>query len=210
MDNIVGKRIIGNDGLAGTIADQQISPSADHIAVQLDNGPRIMVPRSLLTKQSDDSYTVPISLRDISSTERAQTKEETVIPVVAEELVVGKRTVETGKVRIQKTVREHEEVVDEPLVRDEVNVERVQVNQFVERPVDARYEGDTLIVPVFEEVLVVEKRLVLKEELRITRRQTEHHAPQQVTLRHEEVNIERLPVNDEESVERGGGNARVE
>lgn len=210
MDSMIGKRILGNDGLAGTIADQQISPSADHIAVQLDNGPRIMVPRSLLRKQSDDSYTVSISLRDVAATERAQTHDETIVPVVAEELVVGKRTVETGKVRIHKTVREHAEVVDEPLVRDEVNVERVPVNMFVERPAEARYEGDTLIVPVFEEVLVVEKRLVLKEELRITRRQTEHHAPQQVTLRHEEVNIERLPMNDEERAERGGGNARIE
>jgi len=210
MDNMIDKRIIGNDGLAGTIADHQGSSSADHIVVQFDNGSRVMVPRSLLRKQSDDSYAVPISLDDVRSAEHGQTGAETVIPVVAEELVVGKRTVETSKVRIHKTVREHEEVVDEPLLRDEVEVERVPVNQFVERPVDARYEGDTLIVPVFEEVLVVEKRLVLREELHITRRRTEHHEPQQVTLRHEEVNIERLPIGDEERGERDGGNARVE
>ena len=209
MDNIVGKRIIGTDGLAGTIADQQGSPSADQVVVQLDNGGRILVSRSLLQKQSDDSYTVPVSLRDVTSTEHSQTREETVIPVVAEELVVGKRTVEAGKVRIHKTVREHEETVDEPLLQDEVEVERVPINQFIERPIDARYEGDTLIVPVLEEVLVVEKRLVLKEELRIVRRRTEQRAPQQVTLRHEEVNIERLPA-DEEGTERGGGNARIE
>ncbi len=196
MDNIVGKRIIGNDGLAGTIAEQQSSSSADHIVVQLDNGSRVMVQRSLLRKQSDDSYSVPVSLRNVGSTEQNQTAETTVIPVVEEELNVTKRTVETGKVRIHKTVREHEEEVDEPLLRDEVAVQRVPVNQFVERPVDARYEGDTLIVPVFEEVLVVEKRLRLKEELHITRHQTEHHEPQQVALRREEVNIERLPTEE--------------
>jgi uncharacterized protein (TIGR02271 family) len=69
----------------------------------------------------------------------------------------------------------------------------VPVNRPVDRPVPARYEGDTLIVPVFEETLVVEKRLVLKEELRITKRRAERHRPRRTTLRHEEVSVERIP-----------------
>lgn len=205
MDNLVGKRIVGNDGLAGIIADQHGSPSAAHVVVQLDNGARVLVPRALLQQQGDGSYTVPVSLHHAGSAARAQLAEAAVIPVVAEELHVDRRTVETGRVRIHKTVREHEETVDEPLLREDVHVERVPVNQFVEHTIDARYEGDTLIVPVFEEVLVIEKRLVLREELHITRRRTEHHQPQQVTLRHEEVNIERLPADDEERAEHGGG-----
>ena len=55
-----------------------------------------------------------------------------------------------------------------------------------------RQEGDTLIVPVLEEVLVVEKRLLLKEEVRITRTRTEVHSPQAVTLRSEEAVIEEI------------------
>ena len=51
------------------------------------------------------------------------------VPVVAEELVVGKRTVETGRVRLTKKVREREETVDEPLLREDVTVERVLVNR---------------------------------------------------------------------------------
>jgi len=209
MDNMIGRRVIGHDGLAGIIADQQESPSADHVVVQLDSGARVMVPRSLLEKRDDHSYLVPISLQDVRSAEHTQTAEATVIPVVAEELDVTKRTVETGKVRIRKVVREHEETVDEPLLHEEVQVERVPVHQLVEQPVDVRYEGDTMIIPVFEEVLVVEKRLMLTEELHVTKHQTTHHMPQQVTVRHEEVNIERLPADAEERLERGG-NARVE
>jgi hypothetical protein len=45
---------------------------------------------------------------------------------------------------------------------------------------------------VLEEVLVVETRLLLTEELRITKRQTERHAPERVTRRHEDVTIERV------------------
>ncbi len=117
--------------------------------------------------------------------------EEVVIPVVAEELAVGKREMETGRVRVIKTVREREELVDEPTIRDEVHVERVPINQFVETAPAIRHEGDTMIVPVLEEVLVVEKRLRVKEELHITRLRVQERSPQRVTLRTEDVAVER-------------------
>jgi stress response protein YsnF len=55
-----------------------------------------------------------------------------------------------------------------------------------------RYEGETLVVPVLEEVLVTEKRLVLVEEIRITRVRDTHRQPQTVTLRKDHIEIERL------------------
>ena len=55
-----------------------------------------------------------------------------------------------------------------------------------------RHDGDTMIVPVYEEVLVVRKRLMLKEELHITRRKREVSRPQTVSVRREEVEVERL------------------
>ncbi|MCA1628121.1 MAG: YsnF/AvaK domain-containing protein, partial [Acidobacteria bacterium] len=61
-------------------------------------------------------------------------------------------------------VREREEIVDELLLKEAVEVERVIINREVDAPVPVRYEGETMIVPVLEEMLVVEKRLVLKEE----------------------------------------------
>ena len=119
-------------------------------------------------------------------------EEVIVVPVVSEELRVGKTTVKTGQVRLIKTVTEREEVVDEPLLREDVEVLRVPVGLMVDAAPAVRYEGDMMIVPVLEEVLVVEKRLRLKEELHITRRQTQTHAPQSVTLRSEEVAVERI------------------
>ena len=113
-----------------------------------------------------------------------------------EELEVGKRTVETGRVQISKRVHEREEVVDVPLLREEVEIQRVAVNRVVEGPVAIRQEGDTTIVPVVEEVLVVEKRLMLKEELRITKRRVEEHRPQRVTLRSEDATVERHAPQD--------------
>jgi stress response protein YsnF len=49
-----------------------------------------------------------------------------------------------------------------------------------------------MIVPILEEVLVVEKRLMVKEEIHITKQRVEKHAPQRVTLRREEAVIERM------------------
>jgi stress response protein YsnF len=78
-----------------------------------------------------------------------------------------------------------------PLRTDRTEVTRVPVGRWVESPVPVRQEGDTTIVPVLEEVLVVEKRLMLKEEVRITRYREQRLEQQRITLRSEEVTVER-------------------
>ncbi|QDZ30700.1 DUF2382 domain-containing protein [Noviherbaspirillum sp. UKPF54] len=116
-------------------------------------------------------------------------------PVLEEQMQVEKRIVDTGRgVRLHKTVAERERLLDEPLRRDELVVEHVPVGQIVQEaaPPQARYEGDTLVVPVLEEVLMVQKQLLLKEEVRITRRQHQVREPQSVVLRSEQVAVERF------------------
>src|SRR5215210_8788974 len=120
-----------------------------------------------------------------------------VIPVVEEILDVRQRRVETGRVRITKVVHEREEEVKAPRVREEVTIERVTLNRMVDAPVSMRQEGDTFIIPLVEEVVVVEKRLMVKEELRITKRRIEEHASQKVMLRREEIVVERLDPSEQ-------------
>ena len=118
--------------------------------------------------------------------------EKLVIPIIAEEAFLDKRVVETGKVRISKRISEHEELIDEPLFREEVTVERVPVNKYVDQPPQVRHEGDVMIIPVVQEQLVMQKRLVLVEELRVRKQVVETHQPQSVTLRREEVDVRRI------------------
>jgi uncharacterized protein (TIGR02271 family) len=106
--------------------------------------------------------------------------------------------VETGRVRIHKVVHEREEVIDQPLLSEEVNIERVPIHRFVDEAIPIRYEGDTMIISLLEEVPVIEKRLMLMEELRITKRHVEAHRPVQVTLRREEATVEHLDVEPSE------------
>jgi uncharacterized protein (TIGR02271 family) len=114
------------------------------------------------------------------------------IPVVAEQLHVEKRDVVTGGVRVRKQIVEHTETIDEPLSHGEVHIEHVPIGRFVDQLPGVRSEGAVTIVPVIEEVAVVEKRLWLRAEVHITRLEIETHAPQEITLKREEVTIERL------------------
>ncbi len=129
----------------------------------------------------------------------ASPAEQIKVPVVREEIKAEKRRVETGKVVVRKTVRRRREVVDLPLLEERVRVERVPVNRPVEGPVDIRREGNALVVPVLEEVLVVEKRLKLIEEVRLTKRRSTRHTQQRLTVRRQEAVIDRLapPPEDE-------------
>ena len=112
------------------------------------------------------------------------------IPVVEETLRVGKREIETDRVILRKTVSVHDETVDVLLRTQDISVERVPVGRMVTEAPRTREEGEWLIVPILEEVLVVEKRLVLKEELRIRRQESRHSAQQTVQLRREQVAVE--------------------
>ena len=113
------------------------------------------------------------------------------IPLAGEEIELGKRPVQQAVVRVQTRVREEERIIETRLLKDEITIERVEINQPIERPMESRYEGAVLVIPVIEEVLVVRKQLVLKEELRIAQRAVARPHTQSVTLRHEEATVER-------------------
>jgi len=121
-------------------------------------------------------------------------QDQITVPVFEEQLSVGSRTVDTGGVRIHKTITEHPVTIDEPLAREEVVIKHVSVDRIVaagETPA-TRYEGDTLVVPVLEEVLVTERRIRIKEELHITRVRREARHLDTVKLKSEQVSVERF------------------
>jgi uncharacterized protein (TIGR02271 family) len=121
-----------------------------------------------------------------------------ILPLIAEELEISKRLKEAGRLRISKRVNSTASIVDEQLRNEHYEVKRVPVNQTIDKPVEPRQEGDTLIFPILEEVLVVEKRLVLVEEVHVTRRIEEKRERHEVDLRKEEIEIERVEPRDGE------------
>lgn len=117
--------------------------------------------------------------------------DEIVLPLHAEEIAVTKERVVTGRVRVSTVTREREELVDELLAREDVEVERKPVGKPVDRAPAVRRKGDTIIIPMVEEVLV--RRLVVKEEvhIRLVKRRERHR--ERVTVRKQEAVVDRLP-----------------
>jgi len=144
---------------------------------------------------SDLAYVVAHSMNDIpSDTRSASARDETVIlPMIGEVAKVGKVEVETGRLEVNKSVEQRVETVETPTTRERYVVERCWINELVESGsrTAVRQEGDTTIFPILEEVVVVEKRLVLKEELRVTKVLTQSHSTQTVMLRTERADVTR-------------------
>ena len=131
-----------------------------------------------------------------------------VLPIIQEHATARVRMVDTGRgVRLHKTVSEHTEHIEQTLLREAVSVKRVPLDQIValsEAPV-ARQEGDTWIVPIVEEILVVEKRLRIKEEVHITRATHAEPFTDAVVLRSEHVSIERFDEGPESELNSPNG-----
>ena len=120
-------------------------------------------------------------------------------PLLAEEVTVSKQVVETGRVQVARVTHEREQLIDELLAHETVEIDRTPIGRQVDTMPSIREEGDTVVIPIVEEVLVIERRLFLKEEVRVRRvRSTERHQ-ESVTLRHQEAVVTRLPVETPEA-----------
>ena len=194
-------KIKDKDGVWGTVVPgpPHLPSNAAQVVVQTASGQQLLVPTDLFIQQPDGSYELPLRLAELAhagSEHGVPQDTPLVVPVLVEELEVQKRLVETGKVRITKVVHERETLVDEPLFHDKVAITRVPMQRVVDGPVPVREENGTTIISLVEEVLVVEKRWMLREEIHIRTQRIETHQPQRITLRSEDVHVERIPRKD--------------
>ena len=126
--------------------------------------------------------------------EMANPIETVAIPLVEEQAHVGKREVDGDRLRVSTRTDVVEEHVSETLRTDAVQVTRVPVNRTLRagEPAPAiRTEDNVTIIPVVEEIVVVEKRFVLKEEIHILREVTTETVDVPVTLRKQRAVIDR-------------------
>ena len=117
------------------------------------------------------------------------------VPVIEETAGVGTRAVETGRVRVRTATETVEEVLRESLRSETFAVTRVPIGRTLaagEAPPGIRTEGGVTIIPVLEEILVVEKRLVLREEVHLRRSASADEVEVPVTLRRQHAVIERV------------------
>ena len=104
-----------------------------------------------------------------------------------EELAAGTREREAGQLKVRKRVRTDRERIEVPTRHEEVSVERVPVEG--EAASEARIGEDEVVVPVTEEEVVVEKRPVVKEEVRVRKDVVEDTEVVEEAVRREEVEV---------------------
>jgi stress response protein YsnF len=125
--------------------------------------------------------------------------EEEVIARAEEEVRLDKRMVTTGKVRVRTIVDVETELAKATLDGETVEVTRIPIDRIVDQAPGIRVEDNVTIIPVLEEVLIVEKRLVLKEEVHIRKLATTEDVEIPVELRKQHAVIERLPADEDDT-----------
>jgi uncharacterized protein (TIGR02271 family) len=119
-------------------------------------------------------------------------KDQVVVPLHAEEVSVAKKRVVTGQVKVGTTTKESEQLVEALLEHEHVEIGRTAIGKQVDEAPAVREEGDTLIIPILEEIVVVERRLLLKEEVRVRRVREKQPYQERVVVRKQEAVITRL------------------
>ncbi|RYE23242.1 MAG: DUF2382 domain-containing protein [Sphingobacteriaceae bacterium] len=137
--------------------------------------------------ESEKQPIVPVAEQEINPAKK--------IVLLEERLKIDLEKVETGKVQIHKKVISEEINQQVPVVSEQVSIEHKPVNQYVDSVPPVRVEGDTTIISVVKEVLVVEKRLMLVEEIHLIKNKTETFATVTGILRKDEVQINRIDLN---------------
>ncbi len=126
----------------------------------------------------------------VTGSER-RTDEALLIPLVEERLALTKRRVAGGAIRVSTRTELRDEVAELEVDRYRVEVTRVPIGRIVEAAPAARTEGDTTVVPVIEERLVVVKQLFLTEELHIRHVVEREVKRETVPLRSQRAVVER-------------------
>lgn len=123
------------------------------------------------------------------------------VPLKEERLEATAVPTQLGSVLIHKSVEEHPVTEDVELQQDDISVDRVDADEMVDAREEPWYEGDTLVIPVYEERIVTETRLVLRQLIRVNRTQRTETVTVEGNVRREVIDFEPV-VNDERTDER--------
>ncbi len=140
-------------------------------------------------KDHSTSYDNTTSDENIDTSD---TNREGVIPIVQESLEVGKRTVETGGVRVRSRIVQRPVEESIRLREEKVTVERTPVNRVVNAGDMGTFQEQNIELTETAEVPVVHKEARVVEEVRVTKDVNERDETIHDTVRNTEVDVENL------------------
>jgi uncharacterized protein (TIGR02271 family) len=191
-----GTAVVGTDGPLGRV----VRIESDTLEIVLEpTGHQLFVPDNLIRRvKSDGSVELSVSNGELQrlakggATQRraARGGETETLELKEERLVPRTELEEAGRVRFHKAVEEIPRRLEVDAYVEEITVEHVPIGRIVKEQEPAREEHGVYVVPIYEEQLVVVKRLVLKEEVRIHRQSTTEKRLFEDTVRHERLVID--------------------
>lgn len=110
------------------------------------------------------------------------------VKAVEEQLHVQKKPVQSGEVKVRKEVHTEHKTIDVPVTREEVVVERMPASSTTASASDIG--SQEIRVPLREEEVRVEKTPVVKEEVRVSKRQVQGTEKVSENLRKEEIKVD--------------------
>jgi stress response protein YsnF len=116
---------------------------------------------------------------------------EEIIPVIEERVVIGTEQATTGTVRVRTMTHEEEHAIDEPVRINDVVIKRVPVDRWTDEPVADRIEGETRIISIHREEIIVQRRLHVIEEVHVALRRREERHREIVRTQQTQVVVER-------------------
>src|SRR5215472_7462043 len=119
---------------------------------------------------------------------------DVVVPLYQEQASVTKRRFVTGRVKVSRVTHQSEKLLIETLAQQRVKIDRIPIGKLINAVPKIREKGDAIIIPIVEEIPVVEHRLVLMEEVWVRRIRSKENHRQRVMLRCQEAVITRDPV----------------
>lgn len=175
----------------------QFDPGAATTSVELSPGQVVTLPTAMLLDAI--GFEQRLSARGATGSDAgvlatgvvAMAEGATVIPVIAEELVVTKRVVPMETVRLVTDTEVVAEKVDVDLTRERWEITRVPMDAEVPARFDLRQEGDLSIYPVFEERLLTRTALFLTEEVHVRKIVEIKRETLEAEVRREVLTVER-------------------
>jgi stress response protein YsnF len=119
--------------------------------------------------------------------------QDVVVPIYQERACVSKRRVVTSRVKVSRVTHQSERLLTETLARQQVKIDRIPIGKLIDAVPKIREEGDAIIIPIVEEIPVVEHRLVLTEEVWVRRVRSKENYRERVTLRCQKAVVTRDP-----------------
>jgi len=157
------------------------------------------------TDTENQNYTAmqrEANARHVSGVTREASENEVVLPIVEEQLRIGKRTVERGGVNVRTTSQEVPVQETVNLREENVTVDRRPVDRAVGNAPDAFREG-TIEITETAEVPVVSKEARVVEEVVVGKEVTERQETVRDTVKRTEVEVDEVNQTDNRNRQNG-------